>query len=154
MKIFVTGGTGYIGSHTAVELIANGHEVVIVDNLSNSTIEVLDGIEKISGVRPHFEQFDICDYSRLADFFARHADIAATIHFAASKAVGESVADPLKYYRNNLQTLTNLLQLHVERKIPNFVFSSSCTVSFFLPISSAHFCGLFKSLGDFPNNPE
>lgn len=102
--------------------------MVIVDNLSNSNIGVLDGIEKISGVRPHFEQFDICDFKKLSDFFARHSDIAATIHFAASKAVGESVADPLKYYRNNLQTLTNLLTLHVERKINNFVFSSSCTV--------------------------
>lgn len=128
MKIFVTGGTGYIGSHTAVELIAKGHEVVIVDNLSNSNIGVLDGIEKITGVRPHFEQFDICDFDKLSDFFNRHSDIAATIHFAACKAVGESVANPLKYYRNNLQTLTNLLTIHTDRKISNFVFSSSCTV--------------------------
>jgi len=127
-KIFVTGGTGYIGSHTAVELIGKGYDVVIVDNLSNSNIGVLDGIEKITGVRPHFEQFDLCEFDKLADFFNRHSDICATIHFAANKAVGESVADPLKYYHNNLQSLINLLILHVDRKINNFVFSSSCTV--------------------------
>lgn len=127
-KILVTGGTGYIGSHTVVELIEKGYEVVVIDNLSNSTIEVLDGIEKITGKRPLFEQFDICDFTLLKDFFIRHTDIAATIHFAANKAVGESVAKPLLYYRNNLQSLINLLELHILHGKSNFVFSSSCTV--------------------------
>jgi len=127
-KIFVTGGTGYIGSHTTVELLNRGYEVVIVDNLSNSTLDVLDGIKKITGKSPLFEQFDICDFSSLKTFFEKHSDISATIHFAASKAVGESVQKPLLYYRNNLQSLLNLLELHVSFGIANFVFSSSCTV--------------------------
>ena len=110
-KILVTGGTGYIGSHTAVELINSGFEVVIIDNLSNSREDVLEGIEGITGVKPDFEKFDLCDYSRLDQFFNKHQDIKAIIHFAASKAVGESVEKPLKYYRNNIQSVTNMLEL-------------------------------------------
>lgn len=127
-KILVTGGTGYIGSHTAVELINSGFEVVIIDNLSNSREDVLDGIEKITGVRPGFENFDICDFDRLNAFFQKHNDIRAIIHFAASKAVGESVEKPLLYYRNNLQSLINILELMPKYKIDNLAFSSSCTV--------------------------
>lgn len=128
MKILVTGGTGFIGSHTAVELQEQGFEVVIVDNLSNSNIEVLDNIAKITGKRPHFEQFDLCDQARTADFFRRHNDLAGIIHFAAYKAVGESVEKPLMYYRNNLQSLMNILEGMLENNINNLVFSSSCTV--------------------------
>jgi len=103
MKILVTGGTGYIGSHTVVELQAQGYEVIIVDNLSNSSIEVLDNIAKISGKKPLFEKFDLTDPEMTAAFFKLHSDISAIIHFAAFKAVGESVEFPLLYYRNNLQ---------------------------------------------------
>lgn len=127
-KILVTGGTGYIGSHTAVELIKNGYEVVIIDNLSNSRRDVLEGIESITGVMPLFENFDLCDYAELDQFFQKHNDIKAIIHFAASKAVGESVAQPLKYYRNNIQSLTNMLELMGKYDISNLAFSSSCTV--------------------------
>lgn len=127
-KILVTGGTGYIGSHTTVELIENGYEVLIIDNLSNSKLEVLDGIESITGVQPLFFQFDLCDRDALVEFFDTHTDIEAIIHFAASKAVGESVAKPLKYYRNNLVSLINLLDLMIEKNVSNIVFSSSCTV--------------------------
>lgn len=127
-KILVTGGTGYIGSHTAIELIDSGYEPVIVDNLSNSQIEVLDGIEKISGTRPAFEEFDICDLPKLRDFCRRQSGIRAIVHFAALKAVGESVEKPLEYYRNNLVSLMNLLLVMKEFGIPNLVFSSSCTV--------------------------
>ncbi len=127
-KILVTGGTGYIGSHTAVELIQSGLEVVIIDNLSNSREDVLKGIEKITGTRPAFENFDLCDFDRLDGFFQKHQDIGAIIHFAASKAVGESVAKPLLYYRNNLQSLTNLLELMDKHNVNNLAFSSSCTV--------------------------
>lgn len=127
-KILVTGGTGYIGSHTAVELINSGFEVVIIDNLSNSREDVLDGIEKITGVRPTFENFDICDFDRLNAFFQKHSDIKAIIHFAASKAVGESVEKPLLYYRNNLQSLVNIMELMPKYNIDNLAFSSSCTV--------------------------
>ncbi len=126
--ILVTGGTGYIGSHTAVELINEGYEVVIVDNLSNSTADSLDGIEKITGVRPAFEQFDLCDKWRLDDFFKKYPHLKAIIHFAAFKAVGESVDFPLKYYRNNLVSLVNLLECMHSSKVPSIVFSSSCTV--------------------------
>ncbi len=126
--ILVTGGTGYIGSHTAVELINEGYEVVIVDNLSNSTADSLDGIEKITGVRPAFEQFDICDKQRLDVFFEKYPSLKAIIHFAAFKAVGESVDFPLKYYRNNLVSLVNLLDCMHTYKVPSIVFSSSCTV--------------------------
>lgn len=126
--ILVTGGTGYIGSHTAVELMAKGYEVVIVDNLSNSTIEVLDGIEKISGIRPAFEQFDLCDTGKLDDFFTKYKNLKAIIHFAAYKAVGESVDKPLMYYQNNLISLMNLLENMDNFGVTNLVFSSSCTV--------------------------
>ena len=127
-KILVTGGTGYIGSHTAVELIEKGFEVVIVDNLSNSKLGALDGIEKITGVRPAFEQIDLCDKSKTEALLKKHSGIKAIIHFAAYKAVGESVAQPLKYYHNNLVSLINLLELMPQFSIPNLVFSSSCTV--------------------------
>jgi len=127
-KIVVTGGTGYIGSHTVVELQQEGFEVIIVDNLSNSQIEVLDGIEKISGKRPVFEQFNLCNAEKLDLFFKKHQNIDAIIHFAAFKAVGESVADPLKYYQNNLFSLVNMLNAMKENKVNNLVFSSSCTV--------------------------
>jgi len=126
--ILVTGGTGYIGSHTAVELIHQGFEVVIIDNLVNSTTGSLDGIEQITGLRPRFEQFDLCDKTRLEQFFRQNRDLAAVIHFAAYKAVGESVEQPLMYYRNNLMSLINLLELMDQYRVPNMVFSSSCTV--------------------------
>ena len=127
-KILVTGGTGYIGSHTVVELQQNGYEVIIIDNLSNSSIEVLDKIAVITGVKPGFEQFDLADESHTAGFFQRHSDIAGIIHFAAFKAVGESMAKPLDYYRNNLLSLINLLEGMKLTGIKNMVFSSSCTV--------------------------
>lgn len=127
-KILVTGGTGYIGSHTVVELQKVGFEVVIVDNLSNSNIDVLNGIAKISGIQPAFENIDCVDYVSMDRMFEKHKDIQAIIHFAASKAVGESVEKPLMYYRNNLVSLINLLQLMPIHKIKNIVFSSSCTV--------------------------
>ncbi len=127
-KILVTGGTGYIGSHTVVELQESGYEVIVVDNLSNSSIDVLDNIEKISGTKPVFEQFDLADAVKTDDFFSRNSDIDAIIHFAASKAVGESVQKPLLYYRNNLVSLMNLLDCQLKYNVPNIVFSSSCTV--------------------------
>lgn len=128
MKILVTGGTGYIGSHTAVELINDGFDVVIIDDLSNSQIEVLDGIEKITGTRPEFHQFDLCEPNKLTAFFDANTDIGGVIHFAASKAVGESVEKPLLYYRNNLFSLVFLLENLKRVGISNIVFSSSCTV--------------------------
>jgi len=128
MKILVTGGTGFIGSHTVVELQQKGYEVIVVDNLSNSTIEVLDNIQKITGIRPEFEQFDLADEKLTLAFFRKHTEIDAIIHFAAFKAVGESVEKPLMYYRNNLFSLLNILNGMKENKINNFVFSSSCTV--------------------------
>ena len=128
MKILVTGGTGYIGSHTVVELQAKGYEVIIVDNLSNSSIEVLDNIAKITGKKPSFENFDLTDPGKTASFFAQNSDIQAIIHFAAFKAVGESVEIPLKYYRNNLVSLMNILQGMIDNGIRDIVFSSSCTV--------------------------
>ena len=128
MKILVTGGIGYIGSHTVVELQQKGFEVIIVDNLSNSKIEVLGAIEKISGIKPTFENFDLGDSQKTANFFKRNADIDGIIHFAAFKAVGESVDLPLKYYHNNLFSLVNILASMKENKISNLVFSSSCTV--------------------------
>lgn len=128
MKILVTGGTGYIGSHTVVELQSKGHEVVIVDNLSNSSADVLDNIALISGTRPYFEQFDLTDASRTSAFFRSNPGIEGIIHFAASKAVGESVELPLKYYHNNLMSLVNILNGMIEYRIRNIVFSSSCTV--------------------------
>ena len=127
-KILVTGGTGYIGSHTVVELQQAGYEVVVVDNLSNSNIEVLNGIEKITGIRPAFENIDCTDYVNMDRMFEKYTGIEGIIHFAASKAVGESVQKPLLYYRNNVVSLMNLLQLMPIHKVPNIVFSSSCTV--------------------------
>jgi UDP-glucose 4-epimerase len=127
-QILVTGGTGYIGSHTAVELINEGFEVIIIDNLSNSQIEVLDGIKKITGIAPIFEQFDLRDNDKIIQFFKKYRNLKAIIHFAAFKAVGESVQEPLKYYRNNLVSLINLLEGMVKFDVPNMVFSSSCTV--------------------------
>jgi UDP-glucose 4-epimerase len=127
-KILVTGGTGYIGSHTTVELIEKGFDVVIIDNLYNSEAEVVDRITKITGIKPVLEIFDLCDQEKLEMFFNKNNDIAAIIHFAAYKAVGESVNKPLEYYRNNLLSLVNLLDAMKHHKIPNLVFSSSCTV--------------------------
>jgi len=127
-KILVTGGTGYIGSHTTVELINAGFEVVIIDNLSNSNREVLDGIEAITGTRPDFFEGDCTDIATLRKLFGKYQGIKGIINFAASKAVGESVEKPLLYYRNNLNTLINLLELMPEFGVKGFVFSSSCTV--------------------------
>ena len=127
-KILVTGGTGYIGSHTVVELINEGFEVIIVDNLSNSKKNVLNGIEKITGVRPFFKQIDLRSKRKMVSFLKKHPDIEAIIHFAAYKAVGESVAQPIKYYHNNILSLINLLSMMLDYSIPNIVFSSSCTV--------------------------
>jgi UDP-glucose 4-epimerase len=127
-KILVTGGTGFIGSHTVVELQQNGYQVVIIDNLSNSTIEVLDNIAAITGIRPDFHKFDLADQASTAEFFTRNPDIDGIIHFAAYKAVGESMAKPIDYYRNNLQSLINLLEGMKTHSIKNIVFSSSCTV--------------------------
>lgn len=125
--ILVTGGTGYIGSHTTVELQQAGYDVVIADNLSNSNIEVLDGIEKITGVRPAFEKVDLQDKEATAAIFKKY-QIDGIIHFAASKAVGESVEKPLMYYRNNVVSLINLLELMPIHKVHGIIFSSSCTV--------------------------
>ena len=127
-QILVTGGTGYIGSHTVVELIENGYDVVIIDNLYNSEAEVIDRIAKITGTTPLLEVFDLCDESLLDSFFRKHKNIDGIIHFAAYKAVGESVHKPLEYYRNNLVSLMNLLGRMKKNGIPAFVFSSSCTV--------------------------
>jgi len=127
-RILVTGGTGYIGSHTVVELMQSGFEVLIVDNLSNSNIQVLDGIEKIVGRRPDFAQLNVADLPKMRELLEKYTDIVAVIHFAASKAVGESVEKPLLYYRNNVLSLVNLLEVMKERGITNLVFSSSCTV--------------------------
>ena len=127
-KILVAGGTGYIGSHTTVELQNAGYEVVIIDDLSNSNIEVLDGIERITGIRPEFIQLDLKDKEGTREALKAHPGIKGIILFAASKAVGESVQQPLKYYRNNVVTLVNLLELMPEFNIEGIVFSSSCTV--------------------------
>ena len=127
-KILVTGGTGYIGSHTVVELQNAGYEVVIIDNLSNSNIEVLDGIEKITGVRPVFVKGDCTNLETLTKLFEDNPGINGIINFAASKAVGESVQKPLLYYYNNLTTLINLLKLMPQYNTKGIVFSSSCTV--------------------------
>lgn len=127
-RILVTGGTGYIGSHTTVELQNAGYDVVIIDNLSNSNENVIDGIEKITGKRPAFVKGDCTDIETLRKLFSDYPDIKGIINFAASKAVGESVQKPLLYYRNNLNTLINLLQLMPEFGVKGIVFSSSCTV--------------------------
>lgn len=127
-RILVTGGTGYIGSHTVVELMQQGYDVVIVDNLSNSNEGVLDGITAIVGRRPEFEKVDCNDKAAMDGVFAKYPDIVAAIHFAASKAVGESVEKPLLYYRNNIGSLLTLLELMKAHGVQNIVFSSSCTV--------------------------
>ena len=126
--ILVTGGTGFIGSHTTVELQNAGYEVVIVDNLSNSQASVVDGIEKITGVRPAFEQVDCCDKDAMESVFKKYPKIDGIIHFAASKGVGESVEKPLLYYRNNFVSLINLLELMPQYNVKGIIFSSSCTV--------------------------
>lgn len=127
-KILVTGGLGFIGSHTVVELQQSGFEVVIIDNLSNSSIDVLEGITNITGITPVFEEMDLRDKEMVHGFFRKHDDISGVIHFAASKAVGESVKNPLLYYENNLNTLVYILQELSQRENANFIFSSSCTV--------------------------
>lgn len=126
--ILVTGGTGFIGSHTTVELQNAGYDVVIIDNLSNSQADVIDGIEKISGIRPAFEEVDCCNFAKLESVFQKYPGITGIIHFAASKAVGESVEKPLKYYENNLVSLINLLKLMPKYDVKGIIFSSSCTV--------------------------
>jgi UDP-glucose 4-epimerase len=128
MKILVTGGLGFIGSHTVVELQNQGFEVVIIDNLSNTSLNVLDGIANITGIKTAFENLDLREKEKVQDFFKRHRDISGVIHFAASKAVGESVGNPLLYYENNLNTLIYLLQELQQQPEANFIFSSSCTV--------------------------
>ena len=127
-RILVTGGTGYIGSHTVVELMQKGYDVVIVDNLSNSNQAVLDGITAIVGSTPDFVQADCCDQTAMDALFAQYKDIEGVIHFAASKAVGESVEQPLMYYRNNLMSLVTVLEVMKKHNVKNIVFSSSCTV--------------------------
>ncbi len=127
-KILVTGGLGFIGSHTVVELQDEGFEVVIIDDLSNSSIDTLERITSITGVQPVFEQIDLKEKNKVIDFFNRHNDVKGVIHFAASKAVGESVEQPLKYYENNINTLVYVLQELQKLETSNFIFSSSCTV--------------------------
>ncbi|MBL0026049.1 MAG: UDP-glucose 4-epimerase GalE [Saprospiraceae bacterium] len=127
-KILVTGGLGYIGSHVVVELQNEGFDVVIIDNLSNSSIEVLERISSITGIKPMFELLDLKDKSSVVEFFKKHIDIIGVIHFAASKAVGESVQLPLLYYENNLNSLIYILQELQKKENSNFIFSSSCTV--------------------------
>ena len=127
-RILVTGGTGFIGSHTVVELQNDGYEVIIVDNLSNSKADTVDNIEKITGIRPSFEQVDCCDYAAMDAVFNKYPGIKGIIHFAASKAVGESVQKPLLYYRNNIVSLINILELMPKHGVKGIIFSSSCTV--------------------------
>ncbi len=127
-KILVTGGTGFIGSHTVVELQQEGYEVIIVDNFSNSSIDVLDNITRITGIKPAFEEFDLSDRIKTADFFRRNKDIEGIIHFAAFKAVGESMEKPIEYYQNNVVSLLNILENMKAYGIRDMVFSSSCTV--------------------------
>ncbi len=127
-QVLVTGGTGYIGSHTAVELIESGYEVLIIDNLSNSRVDVLDGIEQITGVRPEFYKIDLRNTASVDTFFENHRNLKAIIHFAAFKSVNESVNEPLKYYENNLFSLVNLLKGMLNFHLENILFSSSCTV--------------------------
>lgn len=128
MKIVVTGGLGFIGSHTVVELQNEGFEVVIIDNLSNSSRDVLDGIVAITSIAPTYEEMDLRDKQSVAQFFQKHSNVSAVIHFAASKAVGESVENPLLYYENNLNTLIYVLQELQKKPSAQFIFSSSCTV--------------------------
>ena len=126
-KILVTGGTGYIGSHTVVELMNAGYHPVIVDNFSNSSPKIIDQLEAITGVRPEYYDLDLCNEQLTKDLIEQHPDITGIIHFAAYKAVGESVEQPLKYYHNNIYSLINLLEAYNSKPV-NFVFSSSCTV--------------------------
>src|SRR5690606_78625 len=128
MKILVTGGLGFIGSHTVVELQNEGFDVVIIDNLSNSSIEVLDGITAITGIAPIFEKINLREKASVKEFFEKHRDLSGIIHFAASKAVGESVENPLLYYENNINSLVYILQEMQKMESANFIFSSSCTV--------------------------
>ncbi|MFD1603949.1 UDP-glucose 4-epimerase GalE [Flavobacterium artemisiae] len=128
MKVLVTGGLGFIGSHTVVELQNEGFEVVVIDDLSNSSIDVLKGIEKITGKMPVFEQIDLREKKAVQDFFLKHSNVTGVIHFAASKAVGESVENPLLYYENNIGSLVYLLQELQQKPEASFIFSSSCTV--------------------------
>ncbi|WP_047418883.1 UDP-glucose 4-epimerase GalE [Cellulophaga sp. Hel_I_12] len=128
MKVLVTGGLGFIGSHTVVELQNQGFEVVIIDDLSNSSEKVLEGIVAITGKKPLFEKIDLKEKAKVEDFFNRHTDVEGVIHFAASKAVGESVEKPLLYYENNISTLVYLLKELSKKDNANFIFSSSCTV--------------------------
>jgi UDP-glucose 4-epimerase len=128
MKILVTGGLGFIGSHTVVELQNEGFEVVVIDDLSNSSVDVLDGITAITGKKPEFEKIDLRDKDAVQNFFKKHEDVSGVIHFAASKAVGESVKNPLLYYENNLGSLVYILQELQKKDSANFIFSSSCTV--------------------------
>ncbi len=128
MKVLVTGGLGFIGSHTVVELQNVGFEPVIIDNLSNSSIEVLDRITNITGKKPLFEQMDLRDKTSVQNFFKKHNDVSGVIHFAASKAVGESVENPLLYYENNINALVYILQELQQKEEAHFIFSSSCTV--------------------------
>ncbi|MBQ0787115.1 MAG: UDP-glucose 4-epimerase GalE [Oceanihabitans sp.] len=128
MKVLVTGGLGFIGSHTVVELQNEGYQVVIIDNLSNSSLDVLKGIVAITGKTPIFEKLDLKDKAQVQAFFKQHQDLKGVIHFAASKAVGESVEKPLLYYENNINTLVYVLQELEKLTISNFIFSSSCTV--------------------------
>lgn len=127
-KILVTGGLGFIGSHTVVELQNEGFDVLIIDDLSNSSIDVLDRITSITNKRPTFDQLDLKNHQAVENFFKKHTDIEGIIHFAASKAVGESVEKPLKYYHNNITTLIYLLEEMAKHSVANFIFSSSCTV--------------------------
>jgi len=126
-KILVTGGLGFIGSHTVVELVNSGYEPVIIDNLSNSDIKILDQLTKIIGYKPPFYQLDLCDEKAVKQLAEKEPDVTGIIHFAAYKAVGESVQQPLKYYRNNFSSMLNLLEAYYGKPL-NFVFSSSCTV--------------------------
>jgi len=128
MKIVVTGGLGFIGSHTVVELQNENFEVIVIDNLSNSSIDVLDGIKRITGKKPLFEQIDLRDKAAVHAFFKKHDDVEGVIHFAASKAVGESMKEPLLYYENNVASLVYILQELQKKPEANFIFSSSCTV--------------------------
>lgn len=128
MKILVTGGLGFIGSHTVVELQNTGFDVVVIDDLSNASVAVLEGIEAITGKQPEFEQIDLRDKAAVQDFFKKYSDVSGVIHFAASKAVGESVQNPLLYYENNLGALVYILQELQKKEAANFIFSSSCTV--------------------------
>ena len=128
MKVLVTGGLGFIGSHTVVELQNEGFEVIIIDNLSNTSLSVLDGIKNITNKVPQYENLDLREKEKVQDFFIRHQDISGVIHFAASKAVGESVENPLLYYENNVNGLVYVLQQLQQKPEANFIFSSSCTV--------------------------